>query len=113
VSWFSKLLIALLSLSLVACQTRGEAELTEIRSHVTHMTDILEAHATEPRIAIEKLEAYEREHRVALADLNERVKDLRHELTSSEKRQLEDLWKGEMASLEEQLKRLNQMKSAE
>jgi Skp family chaperone for outer membrane proteins len=111
VSWFTKLLVALFCLSLVACQTRGEAELVEIRSHVEQMTHILQGHSDDPRLAIEKLEAYEQKHRVALADLNERIKDLRHELTSSEKRQLDERWKNETANLEEQLKKLNQLKS--
>ena len=99
-------LLLLLSVS-GACAPRGEAEVTEIREHVSKMTQILERYQGEPKRALEELEKYETKHRKALQDLNNRVKDLRPQLTSSEKRELSDQWRAEIVDLENKLDKLN------
>ena len=64
------------------------------------MTQILERHQNEPQRAMQELERYESDHQAELEDLNNRVKDLRPQLTSSEKRELSEQWKAEVSKLE-------------
>ena len=89
-----------------ACTLDGQDELDRVLTHVSAITDILEQHSSEPRVALEKVEAYEEGHRVELAQLDERVRELRHKLSSSAKRQLLARWSAEVKGLKERLERL-------
>ena len=114
--WLNFLLLILFVLAnagATGCSPRGEEEVSEVRKHVAAMSKILEAHQEEPRRALEELERYEAEHRAALTDLNHRVRDLRPQLTSSEKRELSTQWKLEIAELEKKLETLNTAKEAD
>jgi len=100
-------------LSLGGCATRGEAEINELTDHVSEMTELLERHKDKPELALDALEQYEAEHREELADLNHRIKDLRPQLTSSEKRTLSAKWKEQTAVLEKKLRELNKTTSSD
>ena len=76
------------------------------------MTQILERHQNEPQRAMQELERYESDNRAELEDLNNRVKDLRPQLTSSEKRELSEQWKAEISKLESKLNALNERGSS-
>ena len=115
-SWLNLVLSLVFALPLVgssACSPRGEAEIAEVGKHVGAMSRILEVHQEEPQRALEELEKYEAEHREALADLNHRVKDLRPQLTSAEKRELSARWKNEIEEFERKLEKLNASESTE
>ena len=104
-AWLVTLLLLLMTT--YGCAPRGEAEVAEIRSHLSNMTQILERHQNEPQRAMQELERYESDHQAELEDLNNRVKDLRPQLTSSEKRELSEQWKAEVSKLESKLNALN------
>ena len=95
------------------CSTRGEAEIDELKSHVSKMTELLEIHKEKPGVALQELEKYEAENREALTDLNHRIKDLRPQLTSSEKRALSAKWKTQTSELRDKLQELNRTTSSE
>ena len=111
-----KLVLALAimgTLSLGGCTTRGEAEINELTVHVSEMTELLDRHKDKPELALDALEQYEAEHREELEDLNHRIKDLRPQLTSSEKRTLSAKWKKQTAVLEGKLRELNKATSSD
>ena len=109
-TWVVMLLLLLMTTH--GCAPRGEAEVAEIRAHLSNMTQILERHQNEPRRAMQELERYESDNRTGLEDLNKRVKDLRPQLTSSEKRELSEQWKAEISELESKLNALNERGSS-
>ena len=99
-----RLVIALLCACSIGCTPRGSTELDEVRRHTETMIDIMHRHRHSPSVALTQLEQYESDHRAELKILNDKINDLRPQLTSAEKRFLAERWQSTITEVRERIK---------